>query len=56
MRGRILPYKKMNGDTGYEYKYLKNWVFRIEELEAGDSIIRYGDDIYIQKKKKEGRV
>lgn len=53
LRGRILPYKKMTGETGYEYKYLKNWCFHVEELEARDSIYRYGDNTYIQRKKEE---
>ena len=49
-RGRILPYKKMNGETGYEYKFIKNWVFKVAELEAGDKLVRYGGEIYIQRK------
>lgn len=53
IRGRIMPYKKMNGDTGYEYKHRKGQYFVCEELEAGDSIIRYGNNIYFQRKKEE---
>lgn len=53
VRGRILPYKKMNGETGYEYKFIKNCVFKVAELEAGDSLIRYGGEIYIQRKDYE---
>lgn len=52
VRGRILPYKKMNGETGYEYKYIKSWVFHVAELNAGDSLIRYGEEIYIQRKEE----
>ena len=53
LRGRILPYKKLNGDTGYEYKHRRGQFFVMYELDSGDSIVRYGDDIYIQRKKEE---
>lgn len=53
LRGRIMPYKKMNGETGYEYKYRKGQVFVLEELNVGDSILIYGGDTYIQRKETE---
>lgn len=53
LRGRIMPYKKMNGETGYEYKYRRGQVFVCEELNSGDSIVVYGGDTYIQRKETE---
>ena len=53
LRGRIMPYKKMNGETGYEYKHRKGQFFVYDELEAGDSIVQYGGNTYIQRKEKE---
>ena len=47
-----MPYKKMNGETGYEYKHRRGQAFALDELEAGDSIILYGGTIYIQRKEK----
>lgn len=53
LRGRILPYKKMNGEVGYEYRYRKGHMFFAEELELGDTIVTYGGDVYIQRKNKQ---
>lgn len=53
VRGRLMPYKKMNGETGYEYKYRRGMVFVVEELNIGDSIVVYGGDTYIQRKETE---
>lgn len=53
LRGRLMPYKKMNGETGYEYKYRRGQVFVVEELNIGDSIVVYGGDTYIQRKENE---
>ena len=53
LRGRIMPYKKMNGEVGYEYKYRKGQVFVMVELNPGDSILHYGGKTYIQRKENE---
>ena len=49
IKGRILPYKRMDGDVGYELRYRKGGRFVVEELLPGDTIVLYGGEIYIQK-------
>ena len=46
LRGRLLPFKKMDGSVGYEYRgYMRTY-----DLDVGDTLIRYGGKVYVSKK------
>ena len=46
LRGRLLPFKKMDGSVGYEYRgYMRTY-----DLNIGDKLIRYGGQVYVSKK------
>lgn len=46
VQGRLLPFKKMDGSTGYEWRgYLRTC-----DLDVGDKLIRYGRDVYVSRK------
>ena len=46
VQGRLLPFKKMDGSTGYEWRgYLRTY-----DLDVGDKLIKYGRDIYVSRK------
>lgn len=46
VQGRLLPFKKMDGSSGYEWRgYLRTY-----DLDVGDKLIKYGRDIYVSRK------
>lgn len=53
LRGRLMQYKTMSGDTGFEFTYRRSGVTRVVQLERGDVLLRYGGTIYIQRKENE---
>ena len=49
LRGRLLPFKKMDGSVGYEYR----GAVRIYDLDIGDTLIRYGGQVYVNKQRRD---
>ena len=46
VQGRLLPFKKMDGSIGYEWRgYLRTY-----DLDVGDKLIKYGREIYVSRK------
>lgn len=46
VRGKLLPFKKMDGSVGYEWRgHLRTY-----DLNIGDSLIRYGREVHVNRK------
>ena len=48
-----MPYKRMDGRTGYEFNYRQHSRFYSVDLLPGDAIVLYGGEIYINRKDRE---
>ena len=48
VHGRLLPFKKMDGSTGYEWRgHLRTY-----DLDVGDKLIRYGREVYVSTNRR----